>query len=343
MKKALSGSLAAIVFLSGIATFTACDGLEEGPSLADQIVYPELEDYVLTDEVLEFDGVRYQNSSLGYIGVGLVDETIASVTMCGYLVYTTTNVIPVYAYAEDFLCNNTYVTEVELEMNSYLRLYENTVHDLPNLTKFTLTSGSSVYYDDGKGTPQIEKNAISVACDYTVDGSFPDAVKCFPLDVDRFVFEEGMGVELQYKVRFEEPKRGVDEANIVADLPCIVTFGNHTMTFSHYLFAVNGQGSAGNGNYYYISVNTWDVLIEKGGKIPRSWIPTDRPISISVQADFSITYRENRLTVFEQFKEYTIEKKGLQLNFGKNYYELNADESLSVQAYLTMFLPLYAQ
>ena len=339
MKKLVSAILLIVMLLAMSSTFVACNLVEKLLPLEAKHQFPELEDYVLYDDTIEYEGIIYQNSNLGYIGVRLADSSVTEVYMrshldLGYNKDGSLNIIPVYAYATDFLCNNSTVTGISLDLHSRLRLYENTVHNVPNVTNFYFVNASAIFYDDGKGTPQVEKNAINVDCDYTVGYDILTAFRCFPLDVDRFVFSRGIGVHTKLKIVFDPPKNGVQPLTSALQATTTVKLGNHTKEFNNFVY-VSKEG-LNVSNEYYVSVELYHVVLEKGSKLPKEWIPKYDYLNSSVVYDVQLTYEQKKIIVFESTKKHTITASNISVPWEKyTLHNINDNAFVVVEAYLT--------
>ena len=342
MKKILSSILLIVMVATMASSFVACDLIDNLIPLEIKHQFAELDDYVLYDETIEYQGILYQNSNLGYIGVGLADSSLTHVFMRGYLDYgfgadgliITT---PVYAYATDFLCNNQTVTSIWLDLYSNLRLYENAVHDVPNVTEFSFVDISADYYDNGKGTPQIEKNAINVDCDYTVGSDIFIAFQCFPLDVEKFVFSLGIGIYTKLKVVFDPPKNGVQPLTGELYAPCTATVGKHKATFNNPYLTIKSEGLNASNEYYY-SVEIRNVILEEGCKLPKEWIPKTDYFTFDLQFGLDLTYQQKKIIVFESTKKHRLTASNVSVPFDKyTHHDINDNAYVTIESSLTGF------
>ena len=340
MKKLLSTLLLVIMIATMASTFVSCELVDKLVPLAVKYQYPELDDYILYDETIEYEGIIYQNSNLGYIGVGLTDDSQTTVHMYGYLDLGynpdgSIKTIPVYAYATDFLCNNQTITQISLDVHSRLRLYENTIYNVPNVTSFYLFNTSVIFYDDGKGTPQVEKNAINVDCDYTIGYDVVTPFKCFPLDVDRFVFSHGIGIYTKLKVVFEPPKNGVQPLTSSLYAPCTAKVGNHTAKFNNPYLNIAKEGLNVSNEYYY-TVEIYNTILEKGSKLPKEWIPKADYFTFDLQFELELTYEQKKIIVFESTKKHKLTASNISAPSGKyTHYDINDDAYVTIEPTIT--------
>ena len=340
MKKFISAILLIVMLLAMSSTFVACNLVEKLIPLEAKYQFPELEDYVLYDDTIEYEGIIYQNSNLGYIGVRLADSSVTEVYMRGRLDFGynkdgSLNIIPVYAYATDFLCNNQTVTQITMDIHSHLRLYENTVHNVPNVTHFYFFNTTSSFYDDGKGTPQVEKNAINVDCDYIIGDDILTAFRCFPLDVDRFVFSRGIGIYTKLKVVVEPPKNGVQPLTAELYAPCNATVGKHKVKFNNPYIYIQKEGDY-YGNDYYFSAELYNTILQPGSKLPKAWIPQNDYFTFDAKYAIDLTYDQKKIIVFESTQKYKVTASNISAPFGEyTSYKINDNDYVIIEPTLT--------